>query len=300
MKYIIMGSQRVSAIGLGTWQFGEPGWGWEKELNYEGALRIVDRALDLGINFFDTAAVYGNGKSEEILGAALKGRRQEVVIATKVEPSLRPERVKRIAERSLRRLGVDYVDIYQLHLPDTRVAIAETMDAMRELMDTGRIGQVGVSNFGLREWQQAEEALGRPVISNQVQYHLLERRIAGDLLPYARQLDRVIIAFSPLAQGLLSGKYSRDKMPRDLRASFGIFNRDSLRRAPAVVELLQEVGQHHGATSAQVALAWLLRDPHVMAIPGARSVAQLEANAAAADLNISEEDAHRIDLATRL
>ncbi len=300
MKYVMMGSQRVSVIGLGTWQFGEPGWGWGRELDYEGALRIVHRALELGINLFDTAAVYGNGRSEEILGEALKGRRREAVIATKVAPPLRPDRVKWAMERSLRRLNVDSVDLFQLHAPDTRVPIAQTMEAMGELVESGQVLQVGVSNFGLTQWRRAEAALSRPVVSNQVEYHLLQRRFGEGLLPYAHQQEgRIVMAWSPLAQGLLSGKYGRDNVPQDLRASFGIFDWDNLRRAPAVVDLLREVGQRYGATPAQVALAWLLKDPQVVAIPGARNVAQLEANVAAADLKLSPEDIQRIEQATR-
>ena len=121
--------------------------------------------------------------------------------------------------------------------------------------------------------------LAARVISNQVEYHLLERRYANGLLPHAHQEGRVIIAFSPLAQGLLSGNYNSGNIPDDLRANFGIFNRDNLRRAPAIVDVLSSVGQQYGATPAQVALAWLLRDPNVMVIPGVRSLEQLEANA---------------------
>ena len=299
MKYVQIGSQKVSAVGLGTWQYGEPGWGWGTDLYHDDALRIIDRALELGINFFDTAAVYGNGRSEEFLGEALKGRRQEVVIATKVAPPLGPDRVKWAAERSLRRLGMDQVDLYQLHAPDNSVPIAQTMEALGELMDSGSVLQVGVSNFGLNQWKRAEAALGRPVISNQVEYHLLERRQAEGLLSYAGQQDRIVIAYCPLAQGLLSGKYGRGNVPQDLRSNYGIFNRDNLRRAPAVIEALREVGQHHGVTPAQVALAWLLRDPRVVVIPGARSLEQLEANAAAADLEISPEEARRIEHAAK-
>ena len=298
MKYVSMGSRKVSAIGLGTWQFGESGWGWGRELEYEEAQRIVHRALELGVNFFDTAEVYGRGRSEEILGEVLQGRREEVVVATKVAPPLGPGRVKRAAEQSLRRLGMNSVDLYQLHAPDSRVPIDQTMAALRELMDAGQVHQVGVSNFSLNQWQQAEAALGRPVVSNQVQYHLLERRIGESLLPYARQQGHIIIAWSPLAQGLLGGKYGQGNVPRDLRASFGIFNGNNLRRAPAVVEVLGDVGRSHGATTAQVALAWLTRDPQVMVIPGARSVEQLEANVAAADLELSPEEIQRIGDAT--
>ena len=224
--------------------------------------------------------------------------RQEVIVATKVSPPLGPGHVKRAAAQSLRRLGMNSVDLYQLHAPDSRVPIDQTMGALRELMDAGQVQQVGVSNFGLSEWRRAEAALGRQVVSNQVQYHLLERRIGESLLPYARQHGHIIIAWSPLAQGLLSGKYGRNNVPRDLRASFGIFNGNNLRRAPAVVEILGDVGRSHGATPAQVALAWLTRDPEVMVIPGARSVEQLEANVAAADLELSPEEIQRIGDAT--
>ena len=298
MKYVTMGAQKVSAIGLGTWQFGEAGWGWGTELDQKEAIRIVHRALELGINFFDTAAVYGNGRSEEILGEALRGRRHEAIIATKVAPPLRPDRVMQAGRDSLRRLDIETVDLYQLHAPDPGVPLARTMRAIRRLMDEGQVQQVGVSNFDLNQWQEAEAALGRPIVSNQVQYHLLDRW-ARNLLPYAHQESRIVIAYSPLAQGLLGGKYGPGNVPQDLRANFGIFNDDNLRRAPGVVETLRQVGEHYGVTPAQVALAWLLLDPQVIVIPGARSVAQLEANAAAADLRLTPGDALRIEEATR-
>ena len=244
--------------------------------------------------------MYGNGRSEGILGKALQGRRKEAVIATKVAPPLGPDQVKRAAEQSLKRLRVEEVDLYQLHAPDSRMPISATMHAMRQLMDAGQVHQVGVSNFNLKQWEEAESALGRPVISNQVQYHLLERRQGSSLLPYAREQERIVIAYSPLAQGLLGVKFGAGNVPQNLRASFGIFNSDSLKRAPAVLEVLSKVGSHYGATQAQVALAWLLLDRQVMVIPGARSVAQLEANAAAADLQLAPGDAMRIEQATRV
>ena len=298
MKYVTMGAQKVSAIGLGTWQFGEAGWGWGTELDHEEAIRIVHRALELGINFFDTAAVYGNGRSEEILGEALRGRRHEAVIATKVAPPLRPDRVMQAGRDSLRRLDIESIDLYQLHAPDPSVPLPRTMRAIRALMDAGQVQQVGVSNFDLEEWEEAEAALGRPIVSNQVQYHLLDRW-ARNLLPYAHEEGRIVIAYSPLAQGLLGGKYGPGNVPQDLRANYGVFNQDNLRRAPGVVETLRQVGEHYGVTPAQVALAWLLLDPQVIVIPGARSVAQLEANAAAADLHLTPGDALRIEEATR-
>ena len=299
MKYLFMGESQVSVVGLGTWQFGEPGWGWGSELDYETAIKIVHRALELGINFFDTAEVYGSGKSEEILGEALEGSREQAFIATKVAPPLRPDRIMRSATDSLSRLKVEAIDLYQLHAPDRNVPLERTMRAIRKLLDEGYIRQVGVSNFTLQQWQQAEEVLGSPIISNQVQYHLLNRQ-ARNLLPYAHDTGKIVTAFSPLAQGLLSGKYGFDNVPRDLRANFGIFNDDSLRRAPEILNVLSEVSGHHQSTPAQVALAWLLLDSQVMVIPGARTIEQIECNAGSSDLKLTPGETMMIDQATRV
>lgn len=293
-----MGGSQVSAVGLGTWQFGEAGWGWGSELDYEEAIKIVHRALELGVNFFDTAEVYGNGKSEEILGEALSGVREQAFIATKVAPPLRPDRIMRSAMDSLQRLKIETIDLYQLHAPDRNVPLDRTMRALRKLLDEGYIRQVGVSNFNLKQWQQAEEVLGSSIISNQVQYHLLNRQ-ARNLIPYAHETDKIITAFSPLAQGLLSGKYGFDNVPQDLRANFGIFNNDNLRRAPDILKVLNEVAEHHVSTPAQVALAWLMLDSQVMVIPGARTIEQLELNAGSSDLKLTPGEAMLIEQATR-
>ena len=298
MKYLLMGGSQISAVGLGTWQFGEVGWGWGSELDYEEAIKIVHRALELGVNFFDTAEVYGNGKSEEILGEALSGAREQAFIATKVAPPLRPDRIMRSAMDSLQRLKIETIDLYQLHAPDRNVPLDRTMRAIRKLLDEGYIRQVGVSNFNLKQWQQAEEVLGSSIISNQVQYHLLNRQ-ARNLLPYAHETDKIITAFRPLAQGLISGKYGFDNVPQDLRANFGIFNNDSLRRAPDILKVLNEVAEHHVATPAQVALAWLMLDSQVMVIPGARTIEQLELNAGSSDLKLTPGEAMLIEQATR-
>ena len=298
MKYLLMGGSQISAVGLGTWQFGEVGWGWGSELDYEEAIKIVHRALELGVNFFDTAEVYGNGKSEEILGEALSGAREQAFIATKVAPPLRPDRIMRSAMDSLQRLKIETIDLYQLHAPDRNVPLDRTMRAIRKLLDEGFIRQVGVSNFNLKQWHQAEEVHGSPIISNQVQYHLLNRQ-ARNLIPYAHETDKIITAFSPLAQGLLSGKYGFDNVPQDLRANFGIFNNDSLRRAPDILKVLNEVAEHHVATPAQVALAWLMLESQVMVIPGARTIEQLELNAGSSELKLTPGEVMLIEQATR-
>ena len=291
MKYVQFGDRQVSAIGLGTWQFGSMGWGWGRDLDVEEAKRIVRRAVELGITFFDTAEIYGRGRSEEILGEAVREHREEVFIATKVFPHhLTRGGVVRAAQRSLRRLGTDTIDLYQVHFPNPLIPLSQTMGGMRELVNEGLVRQVGVSNFGRGRWQRAERALGGAVISNQVHYHLLKWKPMDTLLPYAREQGRVVIAYSPLAQGALAGRYGPGEAPGGVRARNVLFTPRNLRRLEPFIEVLRSVAGAHGATPAQIALAWLIHDPQVIAIPGAKSVEQVEENAAAADIALSDAE----------
>ena len=296
MRYVEVGGQRLSAIGLGAWQFGTVGWGWGTEFDVDEAYCIIRRALELGINVIDTAELYSSGHSEQIVGEALKGRREQAFIATKVSPwhALRGS-VKRAAGRSLARLDLDTLDLYQVHWPNSFVPSSWTMGGMRDLQSAGQIRHVGVSNYSLARWRRAERALGAPVISNQVPYHLLRRSPERRLLPYAQTNDRLIIAYSPLAQGVLSGRYGPGNAPGGARRFNSLFTADNLRRAEPVVQVLREVGDAHNATPAQIALAWLVHQPNVLAIPGAKSVAQLEANAAAADIELRQEELRALD-----
>jgi aryl-alcohol dehydrogenase-like predicted oxidoreductase len=290
-----MGGQKVSVIGLGTWQFGSNGWGWGTEYGPKEAREVIGRALALGVNFMDTAEMYGGGQSEQVLGEALAGRRHEAFIATKVSPHhLLRASVVRAATRSLRRLATDAVDLYQVHWPVAVVPHSWTMSGMRELQANGHIRHVGVSNYSLQRWQGAQRALGGPIISNQVRYHLLDRSAEQALVPYAQASGRFIIAYSPLAQGLLSGRYTPDHLPGGVRLASTLFTPSNVRKAKEVIGTLQEVGKAHGATAAQVALAWLVHHPNVLAIPGAKSAAQVEANAAAADIQLSEAEFNAI------
>ena len=297
MRYVEVGGLRLSAIGLGAWQFGTVGWGWGSDFGVDEAHRIVHRALDLGINVIDTAELYSNGYSEQVVGEALKGRREQAFIATKVSPwhSLRGS-VKRAAGRSLTRLGVDTLDLYQVHWPNALVPPSWTMGGMRDLQSVGQVRHVGVSNYSLARWRRAEAALGSPVISNQVPYHLLRRNPEMQLLPYAQTHDRLVIAYSPLAQGILSGRYGPGNAPGGSRRYNSLFTAENLRRVEPVVEVLREVGEAHGATPAQIALAWLVHQPNVVAIPGAKSVEQLEANAAAADIELNADELRALDM----
>jgi aryl-alcohol dehydrogenase-like predicted oxidoreductase len=293
MRYVEVDGLKLSAIGLGTWQFGSKEWGYGEQYASDTALAITRRALELGINFVDTAEIYGFGNSERIVGRALAGRRDEAFIATKLFPilPLAPV-VQQRAVGSADRLGVDCIDLYQVHWPNPVIPLGQTMTGLAALQRTGLIRHVGVSNFGLAQWQEAEALLGGTVLSNQVKYNLVQRKPEAGPVPWAQQTGHLIIAYSPLAQGLLSGRYDATNRPGGVRAHNLLFLPENLDRARPLLEALRGVGESHGATPAQVALAWVIRRPNVIAIPGASTVSQLEANAAAADLELSDgEDA---------
>jgi aryl-alcohol dehydrogenase-like predicted oxidoreductase len=279
----------VSRVGLGTWQFGSREWGYGSDYAEGPARDIVRRARELGVTLFDTAEVYGFGRSERILGEALGGERSSVVVASKVFPVAPfPPVVRNRYEGSARRLQLDRIPLYQVHQPNPVVPDSVTMAGMGALLREGRIGAVGVSNYSLARWQAADTALGRPVVSNQVQFSLAHPGPLADLVPFAEREDRMVMAYSPLAQGLLGGRYSADSRPGGVRAMNPLFGTENLRRAEPLLALLREVAAAHGARPAQVALAWLLGLPRVVVIPGASSVEQLESNVAAADLELTE------------
>jgi aryl-alcohol dehydrogenase-like predicted oxidoreductase len=173
------------------------------------------------------------------------------------------------------------------------------MPAMRQLLDVGRIGAVGVSNYSLARWRAADEALGRPVVSNQVQFSLAHAGPLDDLVPFAEREDRLVIAYSPLAQGLLGGRYGPDNRPGGIRAANPLFGTENLRRVEPLLGVLREVAGAHDAKPAQIALAWLLGLPRVVVIPGASSVEQLEFNAAAADLDLEDSEREALTAAAR-
>ena len=294
MKYVQIAQDRVSAIGLGAWQFGAREWDW-RETSRDEAFRIVDRALELGINLIDTAELYGRGRSEELIGEALKGKREKAWLASKVFPVFpTPGRIHRAAVASLARLKTSTLDLYQLHFDNPLVPLSMQMRGMKNLQAEGLIRHAGVSNFKLDRWRRAEEDFGGPVLSNQVQYHLLKRS-AEEMFDWARAEGRLVIAYSPLAQGLLSGRHSADHLPSDVRRFNPLFTRRNIENAMPVVEALREIARVHGATPSQVALAWVIRGPNVVAIPGAKTVQQLEENAAAADLTLSRDESARLD-----
>jgi aryl-alcohol dehydrogenase-like predicted oxidoreductase len=301
MKYLdVDGVGRVSRIGLGTWQFGSREWGYGDDYASTGARDIVQRALELGVTLFDTAEVYGTGKSERILGEALGDKRADVAVASKIFPIAPfPAVVKQRALASARRLQLDRIPLYQIHQPNPVVPDSVIMPGMRSLLDEGRIGAAGVSNYALARWRKADAALGQPVISNQVQFSLAHPQPLDDLVPFAERENRIVIAFSPLAQGLLGGRYGVDNRPGGVRAMNRLFGTENLRRVEPLLQTLRDVATEVDAKPAQVALAWLISLPGVVAIPGASSVEQLAFNVAAADIELSADSRNALTEAAR-
>ncbi len=291
MKFLaVEGLGQVSRIGLGTWQFGTREWGYGDEYAAGTAIDIVHRALELGVTLFDTAESYGAGKSERILARALGNSRESVVVASKIFPIAPfPPIVRRRAAGSAQRLHLKTIPLYQVHQPNPVVPDSVIMRGMRSLLGERRIGAVGVSNYSLARWRKADAALGQPVVSNQVQFSLAHAGPLEDLVPFAERHNRIVIAYSPLAQGLLGGKYSVENRPGGVRRFNPLFGPENLRRVEPLLATLRGVADDHQVRPAQVALAWLLSLPQVVVIPGASSVEQLEFNVAAADLELSKD-----------
>ncbi len=301
MRFIeVPGLGSVSRIGLGTWQFGSREWGYGQEYADRAARDIVRRARELGVTLFDTAEIYGFGRSERILAEALGDERAEVVVASKILPVAPfPPVIRQRLAASARRLRLAKVPLYQVHQPNPFVPDSVIMPGMRTLLDEGRIGAVGVSNYSLDRWRAADAALGRPVVSNQVQFSLAHADPLDDVVPFAGRENRIVIAYSPLAQGLLGGRYSAGNRPGGVRAVNPLFGAENLRRAQPLLDLLREIARAHDAEPAQIALAWLLGLPQVVVIPGASSVEQMEFNAAAADIALTGEEQEALTAAAR-
>jgi aryl-alcohol dehydrogenase-like predicted oxidoreductase len=292
MRYLDVAGLRVSRIGLGTWQFGSREWGYGEAYARDVAPVLVRRAIDLGITMIDSAEAYGPARSERIIGAALADlpadRRDRVIVATKFLPIAPLESVVAWqASGSRRRLRTDALDLYYVHWANPFVSPRRVMQSLRPLTAEGGVRRVGVSNFSLSQWQEAERALGAPVVANQVRFSLLSPGPAADLVPYAAGRDRLVVAYSPLGQGLLGGSGTPAGGMRGMQARV---RRNGQGRLAALQAALRDLAAAYGATPAQVALAWLLAHPNTLAIPGARTLAQLEENAAAADLSLSEAD----------
>ncbi len=284
----------MSVIGLGTWQFGSREWGYGGGYDDGEAGRIVARAREVGVTVFDTAEIYGLGRSEQILGKALAatGGSDGLTVASKIFPVFPiASVVRRHGIRSAARLGIREIDLYQVHQPNPVVRDGTTMKGMRGLRDLGVVRDVGVSNYSLDRWRTAERALGAKVLSNQVRFNLVDRRPMNGMLRWAQHTGHVVIAYSPLAQGVLSGRYTRDNRPTNgIRAANPLFLPENLDAIAPLQDTVRQVAEAHDATPSQIALAWVVHPPNVVAIPGASSVEQVESNAAAADIRLADDE----------
>jgi aryl-alcohol dehydrogenase-like predicted oxidoreductase len=315
---------RLTTVGLGTWAIGGGGWafGWGPQDDAE-SMAAIRRALDLGINWIDTAAVYGLGHSEEIVGQAITGRRDEVIIATKCglvwdEGSTTPygrlkaESVRREVEASLRRLNVEVIDLYQIHWPNPDQDIEEAWGVIADLIREGKVRYGGVSNFSVEQLKRVQTI--QPVASLQPPYSMLRRGIEEELLAYCAANDIGVIVYSPMQAGLLTGKFTKERVAslpdEDWRKQSSHFQEPEISASLAFVEKLRPIAERNGRTVAQLAIAWVLRRPLrsgqalrsrsgqaevTAAIVGARRPSQIEETAPASDWVLSVEDIAEID-----
>jgi aryl-alcohol dehydrogenase-like predicted oxidoreductase len=260
----------------------------------------LQKALEVGINFIDTAEIYGGGKSEQLVGEAIKGHRDEVVIATKVWPSnLTSGRLVRAADRSAHRLGMDTIDLYQIHWPNPILPIRNTMKTMKRLVQLGKVRTVGVSNFKLARMKAAQEALSPlELASNQVRYNLIDRKVETDLLPYAQRSHVTIIAHTPLARSLLTGRYTAQNRPTSIvQAANPRFSSRNLTRMQNLQETLSSIAVVHNKTIAQVSLNYLIGKENVVAIPGTKTPEHVASSAGATGWRLSENEITEIESA---
>lgn len=297
------GKLQVSAIGLGCMGMSFA-YGGQEEAD---AINTLRKAYDLGINFFDTAEIYGPYENEKLVGKALKNIRDKVVIATKfgfrfdetgktLGANGRPENVKAVAEASLKRLGVDVIDLYYQHRVDPDVAIEETVGAMADLVREGKVRALGLSEAGAASIRRAHAV--HPITALQSEYSLATRDPEKEILPLCRELGISFVPFSPLARGLLSGTI-RDTsgLPADdARRHYPRFSGDNLGKNLSLVDRLAEIANRKGCTTAQLALAWVLHQgDDIVPIPGARRLSNLQDNVAAADITLDSEDLKTIN-----
>jgi diketogulonate reductase-like aldo/keto reductase len=252
-------SESVSVIGMGTWRIGS----YRSPAEKSQQVNALRRGIELGINLIDTAEIYGDGRSELLVGEAIKGIRDSVFLATKVWPGhLRYDDVLSACDGSLQRLGTDCIDLYQIHWANPRVPVAETMKALEKLVRNGKVRHIGVSNFNIKQTNEAREALVRSdVVSNQVEYSITNRTVEKALLPYCEKEHITLIAYSPLARGIIP----ESRVPRHLM-------------------------QKYNMTPAQAMLNWVTRHAQVVAIPKAGRADHVEENAKAIDTRLSQEE----------
>ncbi|MGH7539575.1 MAG: aldo/keto reductase [Gemmatimonadota bacterium] len=293
----------VTALGLGTM-----GVAWYGTPDDDGAVATIRRALDLGLDLIDTSDVYAEGHSEELVGQAIRDRREQVVLATKFGNILdqngafagvngRPEYVKQACEASLRRLDVDVIDLYYQHRVDADTPIEETIGAVSELIADGKVRFAGLSEAGAGTIRRAHAT--HPIAALQTEYSLITRDVEDEILPTVRELGIGFVAYSPLGRALLTGRIrdtEKDLVPDDHRRKFPRFQGDEFRRNLNLVDRLQKVADAKGCTLPQLALAWVLaRGDDLVPIVGTKHRSYLEENVVALSVDLTAEDLERLD-----
>ena len=298
---------KLSTVGFGAWAIGgEWAYGWGPQ-DDDASVNAIHRALDLGVNWIDTAAIYGLGHSEEVVARALKGR-DDVLVATKcslrwtegreVYSSLRKASVRQEVEQSLRRLGREAIDLYQVHWPMPKDEIEEGWTAVAELVAEGKVRYAGVSNFSVKQLRRCQAI--HPVTSLQPPYSMLARDVEAELLPYCAEQGIGVVAYSPMQCGLLTGKFSAQRLAQlpegDWRLQDSAFAEPVFSRALELVARLTPLAERAGHNMAQLAIAWVLRRPEVTAaIVGARSPEQIEQTAPAGDWQLSQAELAEVE-----
>jgi len=307
MEYVSLADTglRVSRIGLGTWQFSDA-WGVK---NYDTAKKLIEKAVEMGINLFDTAMVYGNGLSEEFLGRALHEigvKREEIVIATKIPGDyLNPWDIFRSVRRSLKRLQTNYIDILQLHWPPCwhNFPTCKYMRALERLVKLGLVNHIGVSNYPVRLIDEVRGCLSTiDIVSMQYRYNIIERQAEEELIPYAEENDLIFLAWSPLAKGAVTGKYSLENISsfNDLRRTDPVFHPENFRKISPVISKLVELAEKYGKTPAQIALNWIIMySDNVIPIPGAKKPEHVVQNAESVGWRMNIHDWLELEKLTR-
>ena len=293
---------KLSCLGLGGEQLGGHGWGRVSERQMAKA---VHKAIDSGITFFDTAPIYGLGHSEEVLGKALGAARKNVIVATKVGlvwkrgksfekfTDSSPANVERGLDMSLKRLGADYIDVYQIHWPDPNTPIEDTLITMERLKQSGKIRCIGCCNFSLELLKEAVKY--GEIRTIQIPYNLIDRKVESDLLPFCRENNIAVLAYSPMARGFLSGKYDENTKfnldDRRSRSEDEYFQGEAFTKNLRVLERLKLIANKLNKTPSQIALRWVLENSCITtAIFGAKNTAQVEENVTASDFTLPKED----------
>ena len=299
----------ITPLGVGAWAMGGSGWqfSWGDQDDAESAAAIR-AAIDAGINWIDTAAVYGLGHSEEVVGEAVKGLSKKPFIFTKCErrwsedrkifPSLKADSIRKECEDSLRRLTVEQIDLYQIHWPEPEADIEEGWTAMAKLKEEGKVRWIGVSNFNVQQLERAMKIA--PVTSLQPPYSLLVRKVELEILPFCREHGIGTIVYSPMRAGLLAGKMTKERAqslpPDDWRSRDKDFQEPLLSRNLQLVEILRAIGNRHGRSPGEVALAWTLHNPAVTAaIVGLRRPDQLKGTIGALEFRLADEEVAEIE-----